>query len=136
MDASEFVFVDTSAWFDYFIANQKHTEALRPLIELNAGALRTTDHIVCELFNLIDARIQNAKCESIWQWLNNSTYTTILSTSRVDLTAAFTIYSKFFDKRWSFTDCLSYHFIRTLKIPTALSLDRHFREFGVVSVLP
>ena len=92
--------------------------------------------VVDQLFSLLKARRRYFAHPDIWKWLTNPAFVTVLHSSRSDFESAYAIYDKFSDKNWSFTDCLSYHCIRTLKIKTALSLDRHFREFGIVTVLP
>jgi predicted nucleic acid-binding protein len=46
------------------------------------------------------------------------------------------VFQEFSDKRWSFTDCISYIVIRRLMLPTAVSLDHHFRQFGNCRVVP
>jgi uncharacterized protein len=53
-----------------------------------------------------------------------------------DVLAAWDVFRRFNDKRWSFTDCLSYAVIEKLKIDTAASFDHHFRQFGTVSIVP
>ena len=52
------------------------------------------------------------------------------------LQPAFEIFRKFEDKRWSFTDCVSRVVMEELKISTAFAFDDHFRQFGMVTVVP
>ncbi|MDT7605420.1 MAG: uncharacterized protein QOF61_3417 [Acidobacteriota bacterium] len=51
-------------------------------------------------------------------------------------TGAWEIFRDYADKDWSFTDCASKALIERLGIKTAFAFDRHFRQFGSVTVVP
>jgi hypothetical protein len=53
-----------------------------------------------------------------------------------DLAAATEVFFQYHDKDWSFTDCTSRVVMERLGIATAFSFDRHFHQFGTVSVVP
>jgi predicted nucleic acid-binding protein len=54
---------------------------------------------------------------------------------QTDVEAAWAIYERFRDKRWSFTDCVSYVVIQRLGIEKAFAFDEHFQQFGIVEVV-
>jgi hypothetical protein len=53
-----------------------------------------------------------------------------------DLEYAWRLFSSEAQRTWSFTDCTSRAIMERLHIKRALTFDRHFAEFGVVSVVP
>ena len=55
---------------------------------------------------------------------------------RSDVDAAWQIFATYQDKGWSFTDCVSRVVMDRLGIATAFAFDKHFREFGTISVVP
>ena len=46
------------------------------------------------------------------------------------------LFDAYTDKKWSFTDCVSYAVMKRLGIREAFALDDDFRQFGFVSVKP
>jgi hypothetical protein len=50
--------------------------------------------------------------------------------------AAWQVFATFSDKRWSFTDCVSYAVMKRLQIAEAIALDEHFKQFGFATVNP
>jgi len=96
----------------------------------------TTDFILDELLSLLKSRNQYQKHAMVWRTLNNRKIVELVHLSKSDIDEAYKIYTRFKDKQWSFTDCTSYHLIHSLRIPFAFSLDQHFRQFGIVTVLP
>ena len=53
-----------------------------------------------------------------------------------DALQAWEIFSRYRDKAWSFTDCISFVVMNRLKIQQAFAFDEHFRQFGTVAVVP
>ena len=136
MILNEEMFVDTCAWYDYFIPGGKHTAAYQAIMDAPGVRLVTSDFILDELFTLLKTRERFVANGTIWAAFKRNDFARVLQTTAIDLDSAYAIYSKFSDKEWSFTDCLSYHYIRKRKIRTALSIDHHFHEFGIATVLP
>ena len=56
--------------------------------------------------------------------------------TEADMRRAREIFEGFTDKEWSFTDCVSYAVIERLEIEKAFAFDDHFRQFGIVEVVP
>jgi predicted nucleic acid-binding protein len=52
-----------------------------------------------------------------------------------DVERAWTIFSTYRDRGWSFTDCTSRAVIERLQIKTACTFDHHFRKFGNLLVV-
>ena len=50
--------------------------------------------------------------------------------TRGDVASAWTIFQKYTDKDWSFTDCVSFAFMKRTRLSRALSTDRHFDQYA------
>ncbi|HAT81802.1 MAG TPA: twitching motility protein PilT [Flavobacterium sp.] len=53
-----------------------------------------------------------------------------------DILLTWQVFRQFSDKGWSFTDCSSKVVMEKLGVNQAFSFDRHFRQFGSISVFP
>jgi predicted nucleic acid-binding protein len=136
LGAGTAVFVDTSAWYEFFVPNQPQFEDVFGVLSDKRFRLVTSDYVLDELFSLLKARKQYRRHKAVWEALMDRDNAELLFTIDSDLHAAYDVYRKFTDKGWSFTDCVSFQHIRKLRIPYACSTDEHFREFGIVTALP
>ena len=87
-----------------------------------------------ELFTLMRSRGHDDMTGRAWNVINISAKR--LSLSRDDVDETFRMFQKFSDKDWSFTDCSSYLLIKRHAMPFACAFNGHFKEFGIVTVLP
>jgi predicted nucleic acid-binding protein len=129
-------FVDTSAWFALFVPHDPAHAPLRDIVRAFGKRLLTTDYILDELLTLLRARGQSYRAAAAWDLLHAADLVTLIHLSEADLAAAWSIFLRFDDKRWSFTDCTSKQIIDSYQISTACSLDHHFRQFGQLTMLP
>ena len=53
-----------------------------------------------------------------------------------DVQHAWETFRRYEDKGWSFTDCVSRVVTQRLGIEQAFAFDEHFRQFGIVTVVP
>jgi uncharacterized protein len=53
-----------------------------------------------------------------------------------EIRAAAEVFHRFSDKDWSFTDCTSKVVMESYGITTAFAFDRHFLQFGGITVVP
>ena len=130
------LFVDTSAWFDVLVPRQPSTEAIEKILYDSRWRLVTTDFVIDEVMTLLKARKQFGRRADVWRFLNDPNFVSLCKVSESDWEATFRIFSRFVDKGWSFTDCSSLAVMNRRGIQNACSLDKHFREFGNVTVLP
>lgn len=130
------IFVDTAAWFALSVpADPDHTR-VRDWFASNTRPLVTTDYVVDETLTLLRARGKNAAALTMGNVLLNGNLASIHKVNLMQILAAWELFQKCADKDWSFTDCVSYVVIQELGVATAVSLDKHFRQFGLVTVLP
>lgn len=130
------VFVDTSAWYAAFVpADRDHMRAQEWLVR-NKGVLVTTDYICDELLTLLKARREYQRALCIGESLLAGRIARLEWVVPADVQAAWRTYSRFRDKEWSFTDCVSIAVMKRLGIDQAFAFDTHFRQLSEVTVHP
>ena len=126
-------FVDTSAFAALYDRKDTHhceAKQIWATLRCQNATLYTSHDIVAETIILVRRRIgfhQAVVCgNDIWE----STVLEILrSDSRQDR-EAWELFQKYQDKELSFVDCLSFVFMRGLRIRQAFSFDNHFAQIG------
>lgn len=132
------IFVDTAGWMacaDGADPAHARTGAARDTA-LEAGhTLVTTDFVADETLTLIRFRLGLAAADAWWQQIEASSR---LRWERVDsdrFEKARALFFQYRDKTFSFTDCTSFAIMRELRVTSALTTDRHFRQAGF-QILP
>jgi predicted nucleic acid-binding protein len=130
------VFVDTGAWFAYFVRRDADHQPARAWMRQNRQPLVTTDYILDELLTLLKIRenyhVATAAGEAIWQQrVAQIEYVTV-----EDITRTWEVFRQYDDKDWRFTDCTSKVIIERLRITHAFAFDGHFEQFGAVIRVP
>ena len=133
------VFVDTAAFFA--LENERdryHQEALEARHDLMAGGARlaTSDYILDEVYTLIRMRVGHRKAVDFGESIQASRFLRIEPVTPADFEAAWRIFSRYDDKLFSFTDCTSFSLMTRLRILTAFTFDRNFRDYGKFTVKP
>lgn len=130
------IFVDTGAWFAYFVDSDPDHASAESLLECAVEPFVTTDYVVDELLTLLRARREAHRALVVGRTLIQQALCRIEWVTPGDFETAWIVFQQFQDKGWSFTDCVSQVVIQRLAIETAISFDDHFRQFGIVRVLP
>ncbi len=130
------IFVDTGAWFAAFVPNDPHHAAARDWLESNTEPLLTSDYVLDETLTLLRVRGEQSRAFILGEQILSESIVSLHLVTIREIQLAFDIFSKFEDKRWSFTDCVSRVVMDELKISTAFAFDEHFRQFGTVTVIP
>lgn len=130
------VFVDTGAWFARFVPTDPDHPAAKVWLDRNTQPLITTDYVVDELLTLLKVRGEYPRALEIGPALFDGKVCDLEWVTPADVAEAWRVFSTYQDKGWSFTDCVSRVVMRRLGIATALAFDKHFREFGTVTVVP
>jgi uncharacterized protein len=130
------VFVDTGAWFAYFVRRDSDHEAAVRWVQQNRQPLLTSDYVLDELLTLLKVResyrLAIAAGERLWQ----QRVARVDYLTPGDLTRAWDVFRQYHDKNWSFTDCTSKIIIERLRISEAFAFDSHFEQFGTVIRVP
>ena len=130
------IFVDTGAWFAFCVPCDVDHVAATQFAKNNSERFVTTDYVLDELLTLLKARGEFERALRIGPELMAGNTARFELVQESDLKEAWTVYKRFRDKLWSFTDCVSYAVMQRLDIKTAFAFDEHFRQFGTVDVVP
>lgn len=129
------VFVDTGAWFSFFVRSDPDHDSVVDALERHHDRLVTTDWVLDELATLILMRAGHARAVEAGQAIRSGGLAHMLHLDPADVDGAWEIFATHDDKKWSLTDCSSFSLMRRLGIDTAVAVDGHFRQAGF-NVLP
>jgi predicted nucleic acid-binding protein len=133
------VFVDSSAFLALDDpAERFHQETVAAFQELvrEQARLLTTNFVFDETYTLLLVRLGRQRAV---EWGEHVQAGSIVRLMRVDEdheVRAWEIILGFGDKAFSYTDATSFAVSESLGIGEALSLDRHFHQFGALRILP
>ena len=130
------VFVDTGAWFAYFIRRDPDHTPARNWVSRNESPLITSDYILDELFTLLKIRESYSVAVAAGKILTEERICQIIKITPDDFARAWHNFVQVSDKGWSFTDCTSKVIMERLDISTAFAFDEHFEQFGSVIRVP
>lgn len=130
------VFVDTSAWFAFFVPSDPDHHRLRHWYTANAVPLATTDFIVDETLTLLLFRRERQRALQAGDAFFNGGLCTLYYITADQVRRAWELFQQRAAAGWSFTDCTSKIAIDDMRIRAAAALDHHFQQFGDVSVVP
>ncbi len=128
-------FVDTGAWFSFFVAADPDHQPVATAFEQWNGRLLTTEYVFDELVTLLLYRTGHQNSVRAGSALRSGAIAEMLVVQAMDIENAWRRMSRESDKRYSFTDCTSFAVMQRLNIDTAIAVDDHFRQAGF-SVLP
>ena len=117
-------------------ADPFHRESVKSRDEWlgGGGKLLTSDYVVDETLTLLRIRIHLKAAKSWWDAVSASARVRIQHLDGEILDAARTLFFRYTDKDFSFTDCTSFALMRRLRLKHVLSTDRHFRQMGFVAL--
>jgi predicted nucleic acid-binding protein len=130
------IFVDTGAWFAAFVPNDPDHPAADAWLATNVEPLVTTDYVIDELLTLLKIRGEYQRALRLGASLFAGAIARLVWVMPDDVQEAWTIFQRYQDKGWSFTDCVSRVIMQRLAIQTAFAFDEDFRQFGTVTVVP
>ena len=132
------VFVDTGGFFALLVVDDAHHQQARRTFD-RGDAERwqfvTTNAVVTETYALLLARSREGRSKAI-AFLDgiNDSGIRIERVRQKDELAAIALVRSHRDKDYSLCDAYSFIVMRRLRIREAISFDRHFREYGTISV--
>ena len=129
------LFVDTSAWAALYNSKDRHHVEAKELLSTRSASidLVTTDFVIDEPLTLLLVRIGYPVAVACGKALFDQRVAKIASAEADTLRDTWDVFKKFnHDKKWSFTDCLSYVVMKQWGIDTVFTFDR--TDFGQMGV--
>lgn len=132
------IFVDTSGFYGLLIKeDDRHEVAQRILREARRRkrGFVTTDHVLDETATLLKARGFAHRVGAFFESIQTSRVCRVEWTDPDRFQEAQAFFVKHEDQAWSFTDCVSFCTMKSLRLRDALTKDAHFDEAGFVVLL-
>ena len=130
------IFVDSGGWFASVVTEDIDHDRASTWIRQNKDLLLTTNYIVDETLTLLKGRGEKAKALNLGKLFFDGSIAKIYHLTEGDLVDTWNIFQRFADKEWSFTDCSSKLVCDRFGITHAFSFDKHFKQFGTITVVP
>ncbi|MFZ5632322.1 MAG: type II toxin-antitoxin system VapC family toxin [Bacillota bacterium] len=131
------MFVDTSGWCALFDASdQNHGKAAQLWREISGSTARlyTSDYVLDETITLIRKKIDHESAVKFGRAILESRITEILWVTEDVWEGAWSMFQKYRDKDFSFTDCTSFVLMKKHGVDTAFVFDHHFTQAGFLVV--
>ncbi|MBN1673199.1 MAG: type II toxin-antitoxin system VapC family toxin [Kiritimatiellae bacterium] len=126
-------FADTAGWVaaaDAADPKSAATRAARDRWLEGGGILVTTNYVCDETLTLLRNELGLKAAEDWWGQTESSPRVRMERIDAEREERARALFFRYRDKDFSFTDCTSFVVMRALRIRTALTTDRHFRQMG------
>ncbi len=130
------VFVDTSAWFAFFVPTDPHHGRIRNWVGTIREPVLTTDYCIDETLTLLLVRRELPRAREAGQEFFEHGIARIHFLTPEQIHAAWVVFQQRAPAGWSFTDCTSFVVITQLGIRRAAALDAHFQQFPNVQIGP
>ena len=127
------MFVDTAGWVaaaDAADPDRKRVCAERDQWLEAGGVLLTTDYVCDETLTVLRCRLGLDAAEAWWRMVEGSSRLRLESVDAARAEKARSIFFRYRDKDFSFTDCTSFVVMRELRIRRVLTLDPHFAQMA------
>jgi predicted nucleic acid-binding protein len=118
------LFVDTSVWFAAVVAKDVWNPNAKAILAREPDRV-TTDHVLVETWQLLNARGRRDAAERLWSSVRGG-IARLEFVTPVDLEAAWSIGEAFPDQDFSIVDRTSFAVMERLGVTLAASYDGHF----------
>lgn len=125
-------FVDTGAWYALVDeADPDHNRTVECMREYR-GRLVTSNYVFDETLTLVRYKLGWQIARRLGEQLRGGRLARVEWISAKDEETAWSIFSRYSDKSFSFTDCTSFALVRRLALPVCLAINEDFRAFGLL----
>jgi len=125
------IFVDTGAWFARFVADDPKHKQMQEWFAANREPLATTDYCVDETLTLLAVRRRPQLAIQAGLLLFDESLAKLHYLTQQQIERSWLLFQQRISAGWSFTDCTSKIAIEDFQMKTAVTLDRHFDQFGI-----
>jgi len=127
------ILVDTGPFLGRWLrGDQHHHEAVAAweALRRTGGPCATTNFILDEVFTLLGRRAGYGFAAERARSVYGSRTFTILRPGEQEERAALELFEKYSDQKVSFTDCISFAFLRARRMRRVFTFDAHFARAG------
>jgi len=128
------IFVDTGAWYALIDRRDPDHPAVKDILRHWQGRLVTSNFVVDETVTLLRYRLDFEPALLFAHEVRGGALAQVYRVSSGDEDAAWSLFERYRDKTFSFTDCTSFALMERLRLDTALALDGDFRSYGLHSL--
>jgi len=136
MNQRQRVFVDTGAFHAIKDRDDDHHQEAVGFIASFTGRFIITNFVIDETITLALYKLGYETARELGEELWTQRYAHVVYVSQYDQRAAWELFKKHDDKKFSFTDCTSFAVMERLGLLYAFAFDRHFEQAGRVTRLP
>ncbi len=129
------LFVDTGAWFalnSRSDENHRTAAAFVGRFKKEPILFYTTDYVVDETVTLLRFKVSHSQALVFLDFLAQSSHVVRVQATGELVGRAEGIFRTDTDKRWSFTDCVSFAFMDELGLEEAFCFDQNFAQYGKI----
>ena len=128
------IFVDTGAWYALVDNRDPAHEKASAFFVHNTIPLITSNYVFDETVTLLRKKVGWQTAFDFGERVRSSERLQIMPILETDEQKGWTIFARYRDQDFSYTDCTSFAIMQRLKISTAFTFDHHFRvmRFNVV----
>jgi predicted nucleic acid-binding protein len=128
------LFVDTGAWYALVDNRDPAHDKAKVCFSENRMPMTTTNFVFDETITLIRKKLGWQTASGFGEMLRSSERLSIIPVIVEDEQKAWSIFLKYRDQDFSYTDCSSFAVMQRLNIGTVFSFDHHFSvmKFNVV----
>lgn len=135
----ENIFIDTSAWYALINKNDKYYQQISykySNLLKNNNNLITNNLIISETFTLLRYRLNLSSPHpfKFINYINNSQRINNVIIPQKIYDVAHTILKQFQDHKFSYTDAVSFAYMKKNNIKYSLTLDNHFKIAGFIII--
>ncbi len=130
------VFVDTSAWYALLDRKDLNHLAAARFVEQSAIPLVTSTYVLDETVTLAKRHLGHAAAVRFGDRLWKEEVARLVRISPEDEMRAWTLFTRYADKGFSYTDCTSFALMERLQLDSVFAFDAHFAQYGRFVRLP
>jgi hypothetical protein len=129
------IFVDTSAWYALNNPNDKYAQEASAFL-LKHPQLVTSNFVIDETITLTLKWLGHRSALKAGNNLWSAQPAAIVYVTEADQRAAWELFKKYDDKKFSFTDCTSFAVMLRLGLTEAFTFDQDFKQSGLFTIVP
>ncbi len=126
-------FADASGWIAVFNeADKYHARALNwmGVVKGQRHRLVTADYVLDEAITFLQSTVNHATAEDFAVWVLKQRPVQIIHVTESIWQDALALFRKYDDKKFSFTDCVSFVVMRQQNLTDTFGFDHHFEQMG------